>query len=95
MQLHLQMEMHRLSRCNETLWIFSWKDTDMGLRELRLKRGMTQQQLADKIGMSRPRVAEYESGKYSVENMTLDKAIRICDALHVSNPRKFLEDDKE
>ena len=66
----------------------------MGLRELRLKRGMTQKQLADKIGVTQQHVAAYENGVNSVENMTLDKAIRICDALHVSNPRKLLEDDK-
>lgn len=67
----------------------------MGLKELRLKRGMTQQQLAEKIGVSQPRVAAFETGRRSASGMSLDVAIRICDALHVSNPRKLLEDDKE
>ena len=67
----------------------------MGMRELRLKRGMTQQQLADKVGMSRPRIAAYENGVNSIENMTLDKAIRICDALKVRNPRKLLDSDPD
>ena len=67
----------------------------MGLRELRLKRGMTQQQLADKIGVSPQRVGAFETGQRSVSGMSLDVAIRICDALHVSNPRKLLEDDKD
>lgn len=67
----------------------------MGLRELRLKGGMTQQQLADKIGVSQPRVAAFETGQRSVGGMSLDVAIRICDALHVKNPRKLLEEDKD
>lgn len=67
----------------------------MGLRELRLKHGMTQKQLADKIGVTQQRVAAYENGVNSVENMTRDESIRICDALHVKNPRKLLEDGKE
>ncbi len=64
----------------------------MGLRELRLKRGMTQQQLADKIGVSQPRIAAFETGQRSADGMSLDVAIRICDALRVSNPRKLLDD---
>lgn len=67
----------------------------MGMRELRLKRGMTQQQLADKVGMAQSRIAAYENGVNSIENMTLDKAIRICDALKVRNPRKLLDSDPE
>ena len=67
----------------------------MGLRELRLKRGMTQQQLADKIGVSRPRVAAFETGQRSAGGMSLDVAIRICDTLHVKNPFKLLESDSD
>lgn len=67
----------------------------MGMRELRLKRGMTQQQLADKVGVSRPRVAAFETGQRSVGGMSLAVAVRICDALHVKNPRKLLEDDSD
>ena len=67
----------------------------MGLRELRLKRGMTQKQLADKIGVTQEHISAYENGVNSVENMTLDKAIRICDALHVKNPFKLFDDDKK
>ena len=50
----------------------------MSLRELRLKRGLTQKQLADKLGYTRERIA----------------AIEICDVLRVSNPRKLLEAEK-
>lgn len=63
----------------------------MGLRELRLKRGLTQQQLADKVGgVTRSRIGEYETGNKPIENMTLGTAIRICDALRISNPRRLL-----
>lgn len=65
----------------------------MSLRELRLKRGLTQSQLGEKVGVSRQRLAEYELGKRPIGNMTLDNALRICDALRVSNPRKLLDAD--
>lgn len=67
----------------------------MGMRELRLKRGMTQQQLADKAGLSQSRIAAFETGQRSAGGMSLDVAVRICDALHVKNPRKLLEDDSD
>lgn len=68
----------------------------MGIKSLRLKRGMTQQELADKVtGSSRSRIADYEIGQYDIRNMTLGKALQICDALHVSNPRRLLDDDIE
>lgn len=65
----------------------------MSLRELRLKRGLTQSQLGEKVGVSRQRLAEYELGKRPIGNMTLNNALRICDALRVSNPRKLLDAD--
>jgi transcriptional regulator with XRE-family HTH domain len=67
----------------------------MGMRELRLKRGMTQQQLADKVGMSQSRIAAYESGTNDVSNMTLGNALKFCSALRVANPRKLLDSDSE
>lgn len=67
----------------------------MGMRELRLKRGMTQQQLADKAGLSQQRVAAFETGARKTSGMSLDVAVRICDALHVKNPRKLLDSESE
>lgn len=67
----------------------------MGMRELRLKRGMTQQQLADKVGMSQSRIAAYESGTNDVSNMTLGNALKFCSVLRVANPRKLLDSDSE
>ena len=49
----------------------------MGLRELRLKRGMTQQQLAEKLGVTQQHVAAYENGVNSISKMTMAKALRI------------------
>ena len=64
----------------------------MGLRELRLKRGLTQEQLAAKVpGVNQARIAGYERGHYDVSNMSLGTAIKLCDALRVSNPRKLLD----
>ena len=48
------------------------------IRELRLARGMTQQDLATKIGSSQPRVAKLESGAAGV---TLDLRFRTLFAL--------------
>ena len=67
----------------------------MGMRELRLKRGMTQQQLADKVGMAQSRIAAYESGTNDVSNMTLGNALKFCSVLRVANPRKLLDSDSE
>lgn len=66
----------------------------MSLRELRLKRGLTQQQLADKVpGVSAMRISDWESGRRDVGGMSLNVACRVADALRVSNPRKLLDDD--
>lgn len=67
----------------------------MGMRELRLKRGMTQQQLADKAGLSHQRIAAFETGARKTSGMSLAVAIRICDALKVRNPRKLLDSDPD
>lgn len=65
----------------------------MGLKTLRLKRGMTQQQLADKLCVSRQYLSQFENGESDINNITLKNAVRISDALRVSNPRKLLEPD--
>lgn len=67
----------------------------MGLKELRLKRGMTQRELAEKVGMSGGNISDIESGRRSEANLTLATAIKLCDALRVANPRKLLDSDSE
>lgn len=65
----------------------------MGLKELRMKRGMTQRELAEQIGVTRQRVAAFETGARKTSGMSLEVAIRICDVLKVRNPRKLLDSD--
>ena len=65
----------------------------MSLRELRLKRGLTQQQLAEKVGTSRGNIAAIECGSRPEANLTLATAVKLCDALRVANPRKLLDSD--
>ena len=64
----------------------------MSLKELRLKRGLTQAQLGQRLGVTRQRIAEIETGRRPIGGVSLDVAIRLCDALRVSNPRKLLDD---
>lgn len=66
----------------------------MGLKELRMKRGLTQRELAEKVGISYGRIGDYEQGRYTVGGMSLDLAIKFCDALRVANPRKLLDSDE-
>lgn len=65
----------------------------MGLKELRMKRGLTQRQLADKSGVHYVEIAQIETKKRNVRTLSLDTALRLCDALRVANPRKLLDSD--
>ena len=67
----------------------------MGLKELRMKRGMTQRELAEKACMSGGNIAAIECGRRSEANLTLATAIKLCDALRVRNPRKLLDSDSD
>lgn len=66
----------------------------MGLKELRMKRGLTQRELAEKVGMSGGNIAAIECGRRSEANLTLATAVKLCDALRVRNPRKLLDSDE-
>ena len=66
----------------------------MSLKSLRLKRGMTQQQLADRVpGVNQARISDWETGGRNVGDMSLITAVALGDALRVSNPRRLLDDD--
>lgn len=71
------------------------KGVAMSLKELRLKRGLTQRELAEKIGVTQQRVAAFETGARKTSGMSLEVAIRICDVLKVRNPRTLLDPDKD
>jgi len=50
------------------------------IREYRKERGLTQEQLADKVGASRSLISCYENGKFSPNGFSL---VRLADALGV------------
>lgn len=67
----------------------------MSLREYRQKRGWTQQQLADRTpGVTRGRIAAWETGARDLGNASFNVVLKLADALKISNPRKLLEADK-
>ncbi len=66
----------------------------MGLKELRTKRGLTQRELAQCSGVHHVEIAQIETGKRNVRAVSLDTALRLCDALRVANPRKLLDSDE-
>lgn len=63
----------------------------MGIREIRESKGLTQQQVATRAGLSQPRLSEYERGVRPVANMTLAQAAQLADALKLRDLRKLLE----
>jgi transcriptional regulator with XRE-family HTH domain len=44
--------------------------TGQQLKELRLKHGLTQEELAVKLGTAQTRVSEWESGRIKMNNIT-------------------------
>lgn len=50
----------------------------MTLKELRKKRGMTQEQLANRLGIARSLISKYENGKISP---TITTAFRMAEIL--------------
>ncbi|WP_270599253.1 helix-turn-helix domain-containing protein [Faecalicoccus pleomorphus] len=60
------------------------------IRQARLRKGITQNQIAEKIGISQPTYAQWENGKRKPKLETLKK---IADALEV--PVSILYDDYE
>ena len=51
------------------------------IRDFRVKNGMTQQELANKLGVNQSTVSDYETGTFE---LTLPKLVRIADALGVT-----------
>ena len=51
------------------------------IRYFRMKKNMTQQDLADKLGVNQSTVSDYETGTFE---LTLPKLVRIADALGVT-----------
>jgi putative transcriptional regulator len=51
------------------------------LREIRKEKKLTQGQLAAMVGCSQGRIGDYESGRCTIENITLGVALKISNAL--------------
>lgn len=57
---------------------------------LRKSAALTQRELADRAEVGVRAIQKYEYGECEIGNMTLSAAVRIADALGVSNPRDLL-----
>lgn len=64
------------------------KTRNMNLKEIRLARGMTQQQLADASGIDQSQIARYESGE---RKPSFDIIKKLCEVLHCT-PNELLAD---
>lgn len=56
------------------------------LRERRLSRGLTQQQLADAAGVTQVTVARYETGACDISGATLERVLGVLDLEIVPRP---------
>ena len=56
------------------------------IRDVRIEAGLTQQQMADKLGISRQQYANYEQHP---ERVTIEQARRICAILGAEYERIF------
>lgn len=54
------------------------------LKEMRKLCGMTQRELAEKSGINIRQIQKYESGEYSIENMTSKTASAIAESLGIT-----------
>lgn len=64
------------------------------LSDYRKAKGLTQAGLAKAADIPLRALQKYEGGECSLKNMTLDKAVRLADALDIE-PRDLLLLDKE
>ncbi len=53
------------------------------LRQVRLQQNITQEQLAEKAGLSRSAISKMETGKSTVELLTLVQVLRALQQLHL------------
>ncbi len=54
------------------------------LKEIRKAKKLTQGQLAEMVGCSQGRIGDYESGRCTIENITIGIALKLSNALGCS-----------
>ena len=65
---------------------------NVAMKDARTKAGLSQQELADKLGVSRQTINAIEKGDY---NPTIKLCIGICRALELTLNDLFWEEDRE
>lgn len=58
------------------------------IKRLRLERGLTQQQLGDKIGVQKSAIQKYEKG--TIKNLKQETLCKLCEAFDIA-PSVFLD----
>lgn len=63
------------------------------LKEIRKAKKLTQGQLAEIVGCSQGRIGDYESGRCTIENITLGVALKLSNALGCSIEELFTAEE--
>jgi HTH-type transcriptional regulator/antitoxin HipB len=71
------------------------KDLGLLLRDFRIKRNMTQAQLAERVGVNRRWVGQVERGKTSPDLRTVLRALRALEAEMLVRPRRVSPAESE
>ena len=53
----------------------------LNIKKVRIEKGLTQAQLAEKSGVKLPTLKHYEQGSKNLDNAKIETLIAICDAL--------------
>lgn len=59
------------------------------LKEVRKSKKVTQAQLAEQVGCTQSRIADYETGRYQIDNLTLGLALKLANALECTIEELF------
>lgn len=65
------------------------------LAYMRSRSGLTQQQLADRIGVTVPYLSKLETGERTINNVRLSSAVAIADALGITDVRLLMQPKQE
>lgn len=65
----------------------------MSIAELRKKRGMTQKQLAEKVGVNYQWIQKIERGEINIQNITFIKGILLMKALYVDGEDEIVREN--